>query len=192
MPPRPPANADKSAWRAWARTARDLLATESRNQRVVEAIGAWPAFADARGVFAYLAFGSEIDLAILLAGHAGDVLVPRSHARPEPYLTLHPYDRSRLERPRTGPPQPAADVREVDARAVDLVLLPGLCFDRRGYRLGYGLGYYDRFIERLRPDVPLVAVTFDALVVDALPSEAHDVPATHLATESGVRAVEGA
>jgi len=72
---------------------------------------------------------------------------------------------------------------------VELALLPGLCFDEEGTRLGYGRGYFDRFLSRLPATVPRVGVSYDALVVPRLPREAHDRQVTHLATESGVRAV---
>ena len=74
---------------------------------------------------------------------------------------------------------------------VELALVPGLCFDEEGTRLGYGRGYFDRFLGRLPTGVPRVGVAYDALVVARLPREAHDLGMTHLATESGVRAVTG-
>jgi 5-formyltetrahydrofolate cyclo-ligase len=70
-----------------------------------------------------------------------------------------------------------------------VALVPGMLFDRTGGRLGHGAGYYDRLLPGLGPTVPRVGVVPTALVVDALPCEAHDVPMTHLATEAGVRPV---
>ena len=70
-----------------------------------------------------------------------------------------------------------------------MALVPGLCFDERGTRLGYGLGYYDRLLPLLRSDALIVGVTADALVVPELPKAPFDVPMTHLVTESGVRQV---
>lgn len=68
----------------------------------------------------------------------------------------------------------------VNAQAADeptaLVLLPGLAFDRAGYRLGYGGGYYDRFLAR-EPDHPTVALCYGFQLLDRLPTEPHDIPA---------------
>lgn len=74
----------------------------------------------------------------------------------------------------------------VDASDVDIVLVPARAFDRHGYRLGRGGGHYDRLLPTLRPGVPVVGVTCTARIVDRLPREPHDVPMTHLATETGV------
>ena len=87
-----------------------------------------------------------------------------------------------------GIPEPRQDAPEVEPVAVDWVLVPGLAFDLRGYRLGRGGGYYDRLLPTLRPDAPRWALCFDCQWVDALPVEPHDVPLdgivspTHLAT----------
>lgn len=68
----------------------------------------------------------------------------------------------------------------VNAQAADeptaLVLLPGLAFDRAGYRLGYGGGYYDRFLAR-ESDHPTVALCYGFQLLDRLPTEPHDIPA---------------
>jgi hydroxyacylglutathione hydrolase len=77
----------------------------------------------------------------------------------------------------------------VDPTSFDVVLVPGRLFDRHGIRLGRGGGHYDRLLPGLRPGTPVVGVTVDDRVVPRLPTEAHDAPMTHLATESGVRAI---
>ena len=68
-------------------------------------------------------------------------------------------------------PQGAA----IDPSEVDLVIVPGLAFTPDGARLGYGGGYYDRFLARHR-GVPTVAVCFAEQLVDELPTDTHDVP----------------
>jgi 5-formyltetrahydrofolate cyclo-ligase len=75
---------------------------------------------------------------------------------------------------------------------VDVALVPGLVFDVRGTRLGFGAGFYDRLLPSLRAGIPIIGVTRDALVVPELPSEAHDVLMVYLVTESGVRQIDRA
>ncbi len=87
-------------------------------------------------------------------------------------------------RSRFGVDEPPADSPEVAPEDLDLVVVPALAFDERGYRIGYGGGYYDRFLPRLRPDCVTVGVTLDALVVPALPAEPHDVPVQIIVTET--------
>lgn len=191
LPPAPAPDAGKADWRAWARAARRLLADPERDRSVVEGLSGWAPFRQAGAVLLYLAFGSEIDLAPLTGDVERRVLVPRSRTTPEPELSLHRLRGAALERHPMGPLQPRAGTPEVDPSAVELVLVPGLCFDREGGRLGYGRGYYDRFLRRLPAGTPRVGVCYDALVVEALPHEPHDVAVSYLATESGVRPVGG-
>lgn len=75
---------------------------------------------------------------------------------------------------------------EVDIEQIDLVILPGVGFDRKGGRLGYGGGYYDRFLPKLRPQVPKIAVAYEMQVVESVPMEPHDTLLDALVTEKGV------
>jgi 5-formyltetrahydrofolate cyclo-ligase len=67
---------------------------------------------------------------------------------------------------------------------IDWLLLPGLAFDRRGGRLGYGGGYYDRLLPRL-PRLKRIAAAFDCQIVDAVPRGSHDVLMDRVITETG-------
>lgn len=76
--------------------------------------------------------------------------------------------------------------RAVDPAAIDLVIAPGVAFDRSGGRLGHGKGYYDRFLQRTRPDVVRIGLAFRCQLVDAVPLLDHDVLMDYVVTESGV------
>ncbi|MDN5332410.1 MAG: 5-formyltetrahydrofolate cyclo-ligase [Tepidanaerobacteraceae bacterium] len=69
---------------------------------------------------------------------------------------------------------------------IDLVLVPGIAFDRRGYRLGYGAGYYDMFLTKLREGVKKIGLAFEAQLADCIPAEAHDVRMDAVLTEKGM------
>ena len=70
---------------------------------------------------------------------------------------------------------------------VDVVVVPALVLDRRGGRLGYGGGHFDRFLAARRPGGTLaVGAVFAAQLVDAVPTEPHDVPMDVVVTERGV------
>ena len=72
----------------------------------------------------------------------------------------------------------------------DIVLMPLLGFDRRGTRLGYGGGYYDRTLERLSKRPKLVGIAFSIQELEDIPRDAHDVPLDTIVTETGVRHFE--
>ncbi len=75
-----------------------------------------------------------------------------------------------------GIPEPRLDARMADPVQVDWVLVPGIAYDERGFRLGRGAGHYDRLLPTLRPDVMRWALAFDCQWVEALPVEPHDIP----------------
>jgi 5-formyltetrahydrofolate cyclo-ligase len=86
-----------------------------------------------------------------------------------------------------GMPAPAgAIVDEAAVNSVELILCPAALVDRSGYRLGWGLGYYDRFLAGLPRKPAVFAVVFDDDVVDAVPRESHDHPVTGVITPTRV------
>lgn len=76
--------------------------------------------------------------------------------------------------------------KRVDVRDVDLIMVPGVAFDRRGARMGHGKGYYDKLLEHARPKTPLVALAFECQLFPEIPTAAHDVFMDKIITESGV------
>ena len=62
------------------------------------------------------------------------------------------------------------------------LVVPGVGFDAQGHRLGYGAGYYDRYLPRLSPQTPLWGAAFDEQLLDLLPMEEHDIPLTGVVT----------
>ncbi|HUO76406.1 MAG TPA: 5-formyltetrahydrofolate cyclo-ligase [Thermodesulfovibrionales bacterium] len=86
-----------------------------------------------------------------------------------------------------GIPEPAvAEERERDINDVTLVIMPGAAFDPKGNRLGYGGGYYDRLLSRLRRRIPLVALAYEEQLVDSLPTGPHDIRVHMIVTDQRV------
>ncbi len=75
--------------------------------------------------------------------------------------------------------------KSAEAVTPDILLVPLLAFDRRGYRLGYGGGYYDRILKSLKPKLA-VGVGFAAQEAPRIPEEAHDVRLDLIVTEAGI------
>jgi 5-formyltetrahydrofolate cyclo-ligase len=72
---------------------------------------------------------------------------------------------------------------EILLEDIDVVVVPGVAFDRNGYRLGYGAGYYDNFLPKLRSDAKKIAVAFEMQLKDLIPIEPHDVKMDMIITE---------
>ena len=74
--------------------------------------------------------------------------------------------------------------KRIDPSTIDLVVVPGVGFDRRGARMGHGFGYYDKLLEHVRPGIPLIALAFDCQIFSEIPAAPHDVFMTRVLTES--------
>ena len=74
-------------------------------------------------------------------------------------------------------------VHAVAMDKIDLILVPGLAFDLKGYRLGFGKGYYDRALPNLRPDALSVGLCYSFQLVDTVPAGTHDIPVKALLHE---------
>ncbi|MBA1334246.1 MAG: 5-formyltetrahydrofolate cyclo-ligase [Firmicutes bacterium] len=69
---------------------------------------------------------------------------------------------------------------------LDLILVPALAYDPRGFRLGYGAGYYDRFLSALKKPVPTIGLAFEIQVLTEVPTEATDIPVDYIVTENRI------
>ena len=84
--------------------------------------------------------------------------------------------------------EPRDDLRNVAAKRLqpkdlDLIMVPGVAFDREGGRTGHGKGYYDKLLEHARPDAPLVALAFESQMFPKIPCESHDIYMDKVVTE---------
>lgn len=83
-----------------------------------------------------------------------------------------------------GVPQPESSHRyPVEPESIDLVIVPGVAFDKEGGRVGFGAGFYDRFLGELPPRSKFVALAFECQLVDRVPREEHDMCVDCIVTE---------
>lgn len=75
---------------------------------------------------------------------------------------------------------------EIDINQIDLVIVPAVAYDLNCYRLGYGGGFYDRFLENLREDAITVGIAFDLQIFESVPKEPHDAQLDYIITESRI------
>ena len=181
---------DKSVLRARCRALRDAMtaqAVASVSERIYQRLVEWPAFRQAQTVMAYMAFGNEVSL-LPLMNQSRDKrwVIPRTVTEPGPRLILHLYDPARLVRHRFGMLEPDVSLPVVEPGELDLVLVPGLAFDRRGYRLGFGGGFYDRFLPHVTAGK--VGIVATALLVEHVPNDHFDQRVDYVASEAGISA----
>ncbi|CAH2214968.1 5-formyltetrahydrofolate cyclo-ligase [Tepidibacter aestuarii] len=77
-------------------------------------------------------------------------------------------------------------IRPVEAKELDIVIVPAVAYDINGYRLGYGGGYYDRFLESIRDDCLTIGIAFEIQLFDKIPKEDHDAQLDYIITEKRI------
>jgi 5-formyltetrahydrofolate cyclo-ligase len=173
---------DKASLR---RRMRDLGALDAAEaERAAERLFEWMSARLPGTVAAYLAMEDEVPVEPLFARLPGwRWVLPR--VEEDGSLTLRDREVPR-ERHRWGMEQPVDRGPAIPVHEVDLILVPGLAFDRSGRRLGRGKGYYDRLLAGRRRDCLAVGVTVASRLVELVPTEDHDLRVDLLVTDEGV------
>ena len=139
-------------------------------------------YRSARSLYGYLSFNQEVRTLPILEQALREgkpVAVPKCYGEEMRFIWL--TDLTAVEKNEMGIPQPIADGPVADDENA-LVLLPGLAFDRAGRRIGYGGGFYDRFLAR-EGSHPTVALCYDFQLFDHLETEEFDIPADRVLWE---------
>lgn len=190
-----PSRRDKAQIRSRVLAMRNMLPSDKRRQysrEIVERIVAMDAFRRARVVMAYSTFGSEVDTATFIAAvhDSGKTLVLPKIDRKRNCLAIYSVGRDEgdLMAGVWGIREPDPAVCGLVAPGtLDFVLVPGVAFDPRGGRIGYGKGYYDKLLHACMAEGgrPWTAAgAFDLQMVERIPMETHDIPIHAVATES--------
>lgn len=86
-----------------------------------------------------------------------------------------------------GIKEPAPELRQhYSPEALDIIVVPAVAFSQKGYRIGYGGGYYDRFLPQLPERTISFGLTYDKLLLPELPKESHDIPVDYVVTEKQI------
>ncbi len=174
---------------------RDQLTPQEvaiRSEHAVENLFQLAEFMAASTVMFYASFKSEVQTMGAIARclkQGRRVALPLTSAKEKmlrPYLIKDP--KRDLKPGYCAIPEPDPDLAVLlNPRDIDVVIVPGSVFDRNGGRLGYGGGFYDRFLANRAPAAFRVALAFELQVIDAgLPLEPHDQPLDCLVTEKNI------
>ena len=190
----------KDTIRQHYQSLRRQLTPSARTQasaQAAQALLSSPLWTASQTVMAYLSLPQELSLDdVYRAGwqSAKTMLIPISQTADYSLLLSRLDDFAQLT-------EGAYHIRElapalqtpIPAEQIDLCLIPGVAFDRLGNRLGFGAGYYDRFLPRLRPDAVKIGVCFALqLAVQPLPVDEYDIPMDDLLTENGLYSIKNA
>ena len=179
----PDARQIKRWMRRQAMAERDRIPEEEREERsrqILEELVSLPEYQQADVILSYYSFGSEADTRQLIDRALRDgkkVYLPRVLSKTK--MRFYLYEPGTLEKSSRGIEEPPQDsgkefVMPVDHRQNCLAVLPGLYFDKNGERLGYGGGYYDRFLS-VCEGISTCAVGFEIDMTGMIPAEQWDI-----------------
>ncbi|MCX5770613.1 MAG: 5-formyltetrahydrofolate cyclo-ligase [Candidatus Hydrogenedentes bacterium] len=168
------------------RRALDPADAARRSAEIIDRLRRLPAFAAARGFLIYVASkDNEVDTKPLIRSllkHIYPVLVPVAEPGGK-LLWSRLHDMADLEPARFGILEPRPDARRVTKPPADsVIVVPGVAFSVDGWRIGYGGGYFDRFL--VTYGGPIVALAYDIQIVTHIDNDTHDVPMDFIVTET--------
>lgn len=170
------------------RKALDPADAEARSAEIIARLRRLPAFAAARGFLVYVASkDNEVDTKPLIRSllkHIYPVLAPVTEPGGH-LLWSRLHDMADLEPARFGILEPRLDARRITKPPADsVVVAPGIAFSVDGWRIGYGGGYFDRFLANYGG--PIIALAYDIQIVTHIDNDPHDVPMDFIVTETTI------
>jgi len=156
-----------------------------KDQSIYEQVIQDEGFINAESVFLFLSFGSEIDTKRIIQYALDErktVYLPKVVSNHLEIFEIEDFDN--LERSSYGIFEPNKNCKSLNSRKIDFILMPGLAFDATGARLGYGAGYYDRFIASLPlyDKIVKVAIAYDFQMIKNVPTTRYDIPVDRIIT----------
>ena len=148
---------------------------EEASARLAQLLYNSPLYRQATTIYGYLPYNQEVRTVPMLEQALAEgkrVAVPKVYGDEMRFLYID--DLSRVEKGYAGIPEPVDD-EPVAEDPTALVLMPGLAFDKAGHRIGYGGGFYDKFLSA-EPDHPTLALCYGFQMLDELPTEEFDIP----------------
>jgi 5-formyltetrahydrofolate cyclo-ligase len=172
------------------RTELSLDERRKKSRMIQDRLISTQEFQEARTVMLFLNFRDEVetsDIAQTVIDLGKTLVLPRCAPKGIILPALIRNLDTDIEPGTWGIREPKKEnLQQVNPLDIDCVIVPGAAFDREGYRLGYGGGYYDRFFERLNKCTPKIALAFSCQVVPKVPVEPFDKKIDLLITEEGV------
>lgn len=148
---------------------------EEKSAKLGELFAASEAYQKAKTIYGYLPYNQEVRTVPMLEQALREgkrVAVPKCYGDEMRFIYLD--DLSKVEKGYANIPEPVADEPVADDETA-LVLMPGLAFDPQGHRIGYGGGFYDKFLAQ-EPNHPTLALCYDFQMLDHLDTEEFDIP----------------
>jgi 5-formyltetrahydrofolate cyclo-ligase len=147
-------------------------------------------FIQSQNVFCYVSFRSEVPTEGIISHcqqQGKNVYIPVCVNETKEMLISHYDDDVILAASKYGVQEPTKEtIKIADREILDIAIMPGAVFDSKGYRVGYGAGYYDKFFAHAKNRIYKVALAFSFQIIDEVPHDHFDIPVDCIVTEQGI------
>jgi len=160
------------------------LIKQQYNLKIVEKLTALAEWEKAKNILIYVSHDFEVDTHQIIRScfDIKSIIVPKTHKN-DHSLTLHKIDSfDDLKKGNYHILEPLSHTKQIDPEDIDLAIIPGVAFDLKGHRIGYGKAYYDKLNRNLK--CPKIGLAYNLQIVDNIPAEKHDEPVDILITEN--------
>ena len=158
---------------------RNKLNTVLLSQKIKQNLLKLPEYIKAKNILAYYSFGSEVYTLDYFSDTDKNWFLPKIEGE---NLLVCKYEKEKLVQNKYKIYEPEGTYIE-NPKILDMVIIPAVAADKNGYRLGYGKGFYDRFLKNLNNSVKKVVLVYDDLFVSNIFPENHDVRCSIIVTD---------
>ncbi|MBZ9688757.1 5-formyltetrahydrofolate cyclo-ligase [Clostridium estertheticum] len=161
------------------------------SNRIIETIMKLQEFINCKNIMLYLSFDNEVNtytLAKWCLDNGKKVIVPYCIKETREII---PFEINNLTNDLTkssfGIMEPKHNLlKKADIEDIDLIIVPGVAFDEHCNRLGFGAGYYDRFLPKREKNTSIIGISYDYQVINKIPTDVYDVPLDLIITEKRI------
>jgi 5-formyltetrahydrofolate cyclo-ligase len=174
------------------RNNMDLVKKEEMDEKILNKFYESKYYKEAEKIFIYISYGSEINTRKIIDKALKDnkkIFVPRTEFKTRSMDAVEITTLHNLIESKYGILEPSKEKPHIDPNDLDLIVVPGVAFDRNGGRMGYGAGFYDRYFKKISEDninkIMKLALAYELQLLDRVPMNEHDVPVNYIITENG-------
>ena len=138
-------------------------------------------------IFVYISYDSEIDTKTIIRKALEDgknIYVPRTNYNTKLMEAVKISSLENLIEDKYGILQPTESRLAVELEEIDLIIMPGVAFDNNGGRMGYGGGFYDRYMSKCSKNIQKISLAYDFQILDDVPMDSHDTRVNFIITEN--------
>lgn len=181
---------DKKELRTLILNKRDnIIDKEKKDISIIDTLIDTDYYKESKKIFIYIGFGSEINtlklIEIFLQG-GKDVYVPKTNIQKKEMKAVKIKSLDKLALCKYGILEPDNEDEVIDREDIDLIIVPGVAFDKSGGRVGYGGGFYDKYLSKIIRNTAKVALAYDFQIINEVPTEDHDIKIDCIITDKDI------